>query len=211
MPGTAIGQEETPELPPIVVHVVGPGDTLTRLADTYQTTVDAIQVANGLTGLSQLATGEALIIPAGQQSIPGPPARLYSVQLGDDLHRVSTLFDVPVEMLGAVNRIVNPYELHSGQVIAVPLLENDQPFSGERLAQSESLWHKALRSDIPPSSLVLANSGLNPFAVTPYHALRLPRAEAGGAAALAWPWFDMSLNQSPLIQGRTVLVEVITQ
>jgi len=46
------------------VHVVGPGDTLTKIAQTYGTTVDAIMAANGITDRSKvLHVGDKLNIP----------------------------------------------------------------------------------------------------------------------------------------------------
>jgi len=44
--------------------VVGPGDTLTKIAQTYGTTVDAIMAANGITDRSKvLHVGDKLNIP----------------------------------------------------------------------------------------------------------------------------------------------------
>jgi len=62
-------------------HVVQVGDTLSEIAATYGTTVEAIRAANGLTGKT-LKIGQKLVIPAGaprkeplQQKAPEAPAQ----------------------------------------------------------------------------------------------------------------------------------------
>lgn len=50
---------------PTTAHQVAPGDSLWSLSRKYNTTVEAIQSANGITG-SNIRAGQTLNIPSGQ-------------------------------------------------------------------------------------------------------------------------------------------------
>ncbi len=48
-----------------VTHVVQPGENLFRIAMRYDTTIGAIQNANGITDMNQIIVGQTLVIPCG--------------------------------------------------------------------------------------------------------------------------------------------------
>lgn len=57
-------------------HQVVPGDTLTRIAARYETTIEAIEKANGLTADSILRVGQVLTLPErGAEPVAVAPAR----------------------------------------------------------------------------------------------------------------------------------------
>jgi LysM repeat protein len=54
----------TPPLPSIeLIHIVQPGETLTRIAERYNVTVAALVTANGITNPNQIPAGMALRVP----------------------------------------------------------------------------------------------------------------------------------------------------
>ena len=55
------------------VHTVAAGDTLTRIAATYGTTIEAIEKENGITTYSMIRVGQGLKIPGGGKT--SPPAK----------------------------------------------------------------------------------------------------------------------------------------
>jgi LysM repeat protein len=61
--------EQPPEVAPspspttLLYHIVQPGENLTRIANQYGVTVDALAAANNLTNASQILSGTVLIIP----------------------------------------------------------------------------------------------------------------------------------------------------
>lgn len=57
-------------LPPVVKHTVKPGETLYRIARTYDLTVEALEVANGITDPRTLSVGQELIIPGAKDARP---------------------------------------------------------------------------------------------------------------------------------------------
>ncbi|HNN13607.1 MAG TPA: LysM peptidoglycan-binding domain-containing protein [Anaerolineales bacterium] len=102
------------------------GDTLSGLAVTCGTTVDAIRAANPGLGW-WLYAGQILNIPSGYAYTPVyyPPAPVtgstYVVQWGDTLGIIAGRYGVTVYDLLAINpQISNPSLIYIGQVINVP-------------------------------------------------------------------------------------------
>lgn len=46
------------------VHTIQPGENLTKIAETYGVTVEAILTLNGLTNPNQIVAGEQILIPS---------------------------------------------------------------------------------------------------------------------------------------------------
>lgn len=96
IPG-ATAPAPTPTPPPAtgVVHVVAPGETLTRIALRYGVTVYAIVSANNLANPNLISVGQRLTIPGGAPPGPAPtPAPtpgpiLSGFQLGGQAHALT--------------------------------------------------------------------------------------------------------------------------
>lgn len=63
------------------VHIVQRGETLSRIAARYGTSVAAIAAANGITNPSRIYTGQTLIIPGTSTAPAAAPASLPGLQL----------------------------------------------------------------------------------------------------------------------------------
>ena len=73
---------ESPSLEGPIVHVVGPGETLSSIARSYDTTVWAIAVANSLANPSLILVNQTLVIPAQADVTQLPlPAPFLSVSI----------------------------------------------------------------------------------------------------------------------------------
>ena len=108
-------------------YIVQPGDTLSALAQTYNTTVAAIQALNPqITDPSLIYSGESIIIPAGQTSVTTPTipvtgAFTYIVQPGDNLSTLAQEYGTTVAAIVVLNpQITNPSLIYSGEVITIP-------------------------------------------------------------------------------------------
>jgi LysM repeat protein len=115
-----------PEQPPAeggqVIHVVQSGDTLGRIAEQYEVTVDDIASVNGITNINVLAVGQELIIPIG--GLPEPPPTtaetVHIVQAGDNLFRIGLRYGFTVDELADYNNLDDPSKLEIGQEIRIP-------------------------------------------------------------------------------------------
>ncbi len=112
-------------------YTVQPGDNLYRIAIKFNTTVAAIQAANGLT-TTTIRVGQVLIIPGGASgSSPAPTAKpgattapgtnpgTYTVRPGDNLFRIALKFGTTVAAIQAANGLTS-VTIRVGQVLKIP-------------------------------------------------------------------------------------------
>ena len=78
--GAAIGTADAPaadtplfEWPNVVAWTIEPGDILSTLATTFDTSVEAIMVLNGITNPNLLIAGETISIPVGFSAVVAAP------------------------------------------------------------------------------------------------------------------------------------------
>ena len=119
-----------------LAYVVRPGDTLTRIARQFSTTVNAIVQANpAITNPNLIYVGQTLEIPTGDAT-PAPPApqppapqpsppptgqTTYVVQRGDTLSRIAQRFGTTVTAIMQANPAIrNPNLIYVGQVLVIP-------------------------------------------------------------------------------------------
>ncbi|MBI4671870.1 MAG: LysM peptidoglycan-binding domain-containing protein [Chloroflexi bacterium] len=136
-------------------YIVQAGDTLYSIALKFNTSVEALQKANGITNPNALAVGQRLVIPGApvaQNAVtPTPTARgptptpsktacpecsegsnvngeteTYIVKAGDTLAAIAAQFGVSLQELMRVNNITNPNVISVGQRLVIPKAANAQ-------------------------------------------------------------------------------------
>ncbi len=102
-------------------YTVRPGDTLTRIAARFNTTVDELVRVNNLSNPNALQVGQVLTIPDGTAApAPAPTgATTYVVRPGDSLARIAARHGTSVEALIALNGLATT-TLQPGQVLLIP-------------------------------------------------------------------------------------------
>jgi LysM repeat protein len=118
----------TPCQPPAgwVRIVIQAGETLARLASSTGTTVEALRIANCLSGTTILA-GQSLWVPSAPPPLPTSPAQcgppwgwvLYTVQAGDTLFSIAQRHGVGYLDLMVANCLTS-YYIYAGQPLWVP-------------------------------------------------------------------------------------------
>ncbi len=118
------------------VYTVQYGDTLSKIARRFNTSVQAISQANNIVNPNYIYVGQQLTIPDGntnppptsQPPAPTPPATpppsgnptTYVVQSGDTLSRIAARFGISLNALAQANGITNPNYIYVGQVLIIP-------------------------------------------------------------------------------------------
>lgn len=113
--------------PVYTTYTVRAGDTLIGIATRFNTTTDAILLANGLKNPDQLAAGQQLKIPSALPTLPAttptPPgagSQTYTVRAGDTLGSIATRFGLTADDLAAANGLKNQNTIAVGQVLIIP-------------------------------------------------------------------------------------------
>ncbi len=117
-----------------IIHIVQPGETLSRIAARYGVTVQAIVQANHITNPNLIYVGQRLIIPISGTITPtatttttttptSPPDQgyiVYYVRPGDTLNKIAARFGVTVQAIVQANHITNPNLIYVGQRLLIP-------------------------------------------------------------------------------------------
>jgi len=115
------GQEPTPTPVTVIKHTVAKGETLSKIAARYDTTVDAICKLNPIiTNPNKISVGWVLDIPAKASDIPST----YTVVKGDTLSKIAKKVGHGCKWqdIAKVNDIKAPYIIREGQVLKLPEL-----------------------------------------------------------------------------------------
>ena len=124
-----------------MIYTIQKGDTLYKLAQTYNTTINDLVSANGLTRPNDLAVGQNIFIPTTTQSTTS-----YTARAGDTMYLISRRLGVTLDSLIKANpQISNPNYITIGQVINIPSTKRPIEVNGYAIANiSDSTLNRTL-------------------------------------------------------------------
>jgi membrane-bound lytic murein transglycosylase D len=105
------------------MHIVSEGDTLWDIANTYNLQVSDLAKMNSIDERSYLQLGQQLTI--GNKNIhrnieSKKRTILYSIKQGDNLYKISELFDVTIKSIEEINDFRDE-PLMPGQIIKIAI------------------------------------------------------------------------------------------
>ena len=107
-------------------YTVEEGDSLFGIAARFNTSVEAIIEANGITDRALIFAGQELTIPApaeGEAAAPAPApegSTTYTIEEGDSLFAIAAWFGASVEAILEANQIANPSLIFAGLELVIP-------------------------------------------------------------------------------------------
>lgn len=135
------------------IYTVKKGDSLWKIANKYNTTVEKLKSANNLK-TNTLSVGQKLVIPS--ISVSPEVSDTYIVQKGDSLWSIANKFNMTVLELKNLNNLTNNL-LSIGQVLKI----KDSSNNGEKtytVQKGDSLWVIANKYDITTEKLKSYNN-----------------------------------------------------
>ncbi len=147
-------------------YTIKAGDTLYKLAQTYNVTVQSIIDANPGVNLTILHIGQKICIP---QSIPStcPSGSIsYIIKAGDTLYKLAQIYGVTVQSIVDINPGINPNNLQIGQAICIPSTTPPSTcptnsFS-HTIESGDTVYKLAQTYGVTPQSIININPGINP-------------------------------------------------
>jgi LysM repeat protein len=103
-------------LPTQTTYVVQPGDTLARIARSFNVTWQEIAAANNLVNPNRITVGQVLKIPG---TAPAPQLT-HTVQPRETLFLISLQYGVPWTSIASANNLTAPYVIYPGQTLIIP-------------------------------------------------------------------------------------------
>ncbi len=146
-------------------YIVRRGDTLTKIAARYGTTVNALVQLNGISNADRIYEGQVLCVRAGSAGMPSGCARTYVVERGDTLTEIAVRFGTTVNALVQLNGIRNPDRIYEGQVLCVRAGSAGTPSGCARtyvVERGDTLTEIAARFGTTVNALVQLNGIKNP-------------------------------------------------
>lgn len=197
-------------------HVVRPGENLSRIAQRYGTTVQAIMNANGLHNPNYIWVGQRLTIPGGSSGGSGGSS-VHVVRRGETLSAIAARYGKTVAAFVKANGLSNPNHIWVGQRLAIPggggTGGGTVPSAGtvHVVKRGETLAGIAARYRTTIAAIATANGIRNPNLIVVGQRLKIPTGgsgSGGGAAAPTggkWIEVDLSSQRTYARQGDAVL------
>lgn len=114
IPLNGLPDTETPE-----THIVQPGETLQRIAESYGLTTDMLIQLNAIENPNRIYVGQVLRI-SGELVEPDLIDVIHVVQRGDNLSSIAQYYGVTMESIQQANDITDPSRILVGQQITIP-------------------------------------------------------------------------------------------
>lgn len=100
-----------------IPYIVQSGDTLSKIAREFDTTVEILASINNISNVNLIFTGELLYVPTSNAN--DMSHTLYVVKRGDTLWGISRRFGVSISKIVMLNRISNPNLIYPGNVLRI--------------------------------------------------------------------------------------------
>lgn len=100
--------------PDIEYYTIKRGDTLTKIAKMFNTTVAQLVEWNNIKDPNLIITGDRIIVKKGSAE-----PIIYIVKLGDNLTKIARRYNTTVQKLVKDNHIINPNLIYVGQKIVI--------------------------------------------------------------------------------------------
>lgn len=100
-----------------IPYIVQSGDTLSKIAREFDTTVEILASINNISNVNLIFTGELLYVPTSNAN--DISHTLYVVKRGDTLWGISRRFGVSISKIVMLNRISNPNLIFPGNVLRI--------------------------------------------------------------------------------------------
>jgi LysM repeat protein len=98
------------------------GDTLSKIARTYGTSVNYLSSLNGIANPDYIIAGSTICVRAKPAPPTPPPCGgfYYTVKCGDTLSKIGWRYGWSATYLAQVNGIPNPNLIYAGQALWIP-------------------------------------------------------------------------------------------
>lgn len=140
------------------VYTVKPGDTLYRIANTYNVNINDLINANNLTS-NILSIGQELVIPI--KPVSEEDYAVYEVVSGDTLYSIARRFNTKVDAIKSYNNLTSNL-LNVGQVLQIPINNTEYTYQTYQIVPGDTLYSIARRYNTTVDSIL----ALNPFIST---------------------------------------------
>lgn len=118
-------------------YTVKPGDTLWKIANQFNMSVNDLKLLNNLT-TDNLVVGQVLMLSESEET-PSVTEKTYTVKSGDTLWKIANQLNVSINDLKKANNLVSD-SLSIGQVLIIPTTPSTEASKTYIVKSGDSLW-----------------------------------------------------------------------
>lgn len=161
-------------------YIIQKGDTLSEIAQRYNTTVNELVRLNNIQNPNMIYSNEILLIPTKNNSIStGSEDKnntIYIVQRGDSLYSIAKRFNTTVQNIVNNNGISNPNLIYPGQrlIIAKSTANIQTKYMSYRIKRGDTLWEIANKYNTNVNELAYINGIRNVNRIYINQVIRIP-------------------------------------
>ncbi len=139
------------------VYVVKPGDTLYKIANIYDVSVNDLIMANNLTS-NILSIGQEIIIPI--KPVTEEDYVVYEVVSGDTLYSIARRFNTKVDSIKSYNNLTSNL-LNIGQILQIPIKNTEIIYQTYKIKPGDTLYSIAKMFNTTVSNIMAINDDLS--------------------------------------------------
>ena len=97
-------------------YIIKEGDTLSSIANKFNTSVDKLQQINNIYSKEDLRVGSDLVIPVNKDQY----FNYYTIESGDSLYKIAQRYNINPTLLAALNGLDMEEYIYPNQEILIP-------------------------------------------------------------------------------------------
>ncbi len=151
--------------PGTMSYTIKSGDTFYKLAQRYNTTVEAIIAVNPGVDPNNLQIGQVICIPTEDSGECPAGTMPYTIKSGDTFYKLAQRYNTTVEAIMEANPGVDPNNLQIGQVICIPTGDSGKCPAGTMpytIKSGDTFYKLAQRYNTTVEAIMEANPGVDP-------------------------------------------------
>ena len=176
-PGEIIPEIPKPESSYKTITILR-GDTLTKIAKEYGTTVNELARINNIQNINLIYAGRTLRVPvSNSQENSNLEEIVYIVKKGDTLSEIAMKYNVRVNEIARENQIKNVNLIYPGQrlIIKTEAMGTEMGHLCYKVVRGDTLYSISRRFNVPIASIVMLNRIQNPNLIYPGQCLKINR------------------------------------
>ena len=139
------------------IYTVKPGDTLYRIANMYDVSIDELKNYNNLTS-NILSIGQKLIIPT--KPVTEEDYVVYEVMPGDTLYSIANRYNTKGDSIKSFNNLTSNL-LNIGQILQIPLNSSTFLYQIYEIKPGDTLYSIAKKYNTTVSDIASLNDDLS--------------------------------------------------
>ena len=139
------------------VYVVKPGDSLYKIANLYNVSINDLVATNNLTS-SILSIGQELIIPI--KPVTEEDYVVYKVLPNDTLYSISKRFNTKVDVIKSFNNLTSN-NLSIGEILQIPINNTEYVYQTYKIVPGDTLYSIARRYNTTVDKILALNNDIS--------------------------------------------------